>query len=321
MAVEAGTQLGRCLVHEYLGQGTLGAVYRAFAPNDGSVAVKVLPSLASAESRELFKGIAPRLEEVSHPNLLRVLDHGERDGVPYLIEEYVQGENLSDRFGRATVRPIAALSILRGVAAAVDHAHRNGLCHGDLKPSQVLLAEDGRAVLSDLGLAPMRPIRPQDHTPEYAAPELIRGGPFSPASDRYAFAAMAYQLLVDRLPFEGQAHAIFRAHLTTEPEAPSRANRVLSPAADPILLRGLAKDPSDRWPSCSEMVSALIAVLDCREPPGPRNGGSRVPWRPRWPYGGGAVEGSASSMTIKRAVCRTGVGGVWLALPLGQNSA
>ncbi len=289
MAVEAGTQLGRFVVQEYLGQGTLGTVYRAFAPGDGSVAVKVLPSLASAESRELFGGSAPRLEGISHPNLLRVLEHGERDGVPYLIEEYVEGENLGDRFRRSTVRPVAALSILRGVAAAVDHAHRTGLCHGDLKPSQVLLAGHGRAVLSDVGLAPMRPTRPQDHTAEYAAPELIRGGPFSPATDRYAFAAMAYELVVDRLPFEGQAHAIFLAHLTAEPEAPSRANRTLSPAADPILLRGLAKDPADRWQSCSEMVSALAAVLDYREPPGPRTGGSKVPWRPKWPYGGGAV--------------------------------
>src|SRR5215475_9599272 len=139
MAVEAGTRLGRFVVHEYVGQGTLGTVYRALDPEGRPVAVKVLQRLTEPESRERFRALAPRLVEVRHPALVAALEPGEYDGVPYLVVEHVEAVTLAERFRRATVNPTAALEILSGAAAGIDYAHARGLVHGNLKPAQFLL--------------------------------------------------------------------------------------------------------------------------------------------------------------------------------------
>jgi len=265
--VEAGTRVGSFVVHEYIGHGRLGAVYRAFEPTRGSVAVKVLYRLSDPVSRERFNDLASCLADVTHPNLLRILDHGVRDGIPYLIEEYIQGETLADRFRRHTMRRPAALHMLVGVAAGLDHAHRNGVLHGNLRPAQILLrADDEQPLVSDLGLTHLRKqqgmtIGGADGTAEYLAPEQIKGEAATAASDRYAFAVIAYQLLVDRAPFEGELDAVLDAHLTAQPRAPSQRNRALPVVLDAVMLRGLAKDQSTRWSTCAQMVNAIAAAL------------------------------------------------------------
>ena len=218
MAVEAGTRLGRFVVREYIGQGTLGIVYRADDPEVGAVAVKVLHRLADPESRDRFQEAAPRLLAVRHPGLVAALERGEHDEVPYLVQEHADAVTLAERFRRATMNPSAVMAILRGMAAAIDHAHAEGLVHGNLKPAQVLLTAGDRALVSDFGLAPLR--RPRlaglavgfrDGTPEYLAPEQVVGGEPTAATDRYAFAAIAYQLLVDRGRSHGPPHRLVRA--------------------------------------------------------------------------------------------------------------
>jgi serine/threonine-protein kinase len=280
MAVEAGTRLGRFVVHEYLGRGTLGTVYRALEPDAGSVVVKVLHRLAEPEMLARFEEAAPSLAGARHPNLVAVLEHGEHDGTPYLIEEFVQGETLAERYRQATMSPAAALALLRGVAAGIDHAHARGIVHGNLKPQQVLLRGDGRPVVTDFGLAPLR--RPHlegltvgvsDGTPEYLAPEQVAGSAPTAASDRYAFATIAYQLLVDRTPFEGEAQSVMDAQLDSEPLAPSQRNRALPAEADEVLLRGLAREPADRWPACAQLVDALALALGLAPEAGGSAGG------------------------------------------------
>jgi hypothetical protein len=268
MAVEAGTRLGRFVVHEYLGRGTLGTVYRALEPDAGSVVVKVLHRLAEPEVLARFEEAAPGLAGARHPNLVAVVEHGQHEGTPYLIEEFVQGETLAERFRQATMSPAAALALLRGVAAGLDHAHARGLVHGNLKPQQVLVRADGSPAVADFGLAPLRRPRLEgltvgvsDGTPEYLAPEQVAGRAPTAASDRYAFAAIAYLLLVDRTPFEGEAQSVMDAQLDSEPLAPSRRNRALPAEADEALLRGLAKEPADRWPACGQLVDALALAL------------------------------------------------------------
>ncbi len=267
MAVEAGTCVGPYVVHEYIGQGRLGSVYRALDPTAGSVAVKVLHRLSAPECRQSFDETAPRLVDVTHPNLPKVLAHGERDGIPYLVEEYVRGETLAERFQRAKLRRPAVLEVLGGVAEGLDHGHRCGLVHGNLRPAQVILrAADGQPVVTDLGLTAMRRsqglvIGASDGIAEYLAPEQVRGGEASEPSDRYALATIAYQLLVDGLPFEGELEAVLEAHLSAKPRAPSERNRSLPAALDEILLRGLAKDEGSRWPRGAEMVTAIALAL------------------------------------------------------------
>jgi serine/threonine-protein kinase len=267
MAVEAGTRLGRYLIHEYVGRGTLGPVYRACAPGEDPVAIKVLRDLVEPWAREQLLGLARRLEEPLHPNLVRVLDVGEHEGVPYLVVPYVPGGSLAARLETGRLTRSAALDVLRGVAAGVDHAHRAGLVHGALKPHQILL--DGeRPLVADLGVALLRWPRPDGVTvavPEgsaaYSAPELVTGGVPAAATDRYAFATIAYELLVGQTPFRGESHDVMRAQLDLEPPVPSSLEPGLRPSVDEALLRGLDRDPNARWPTCTQLVTELTVAL------------------------------------------------------------
>jgi serine/threonine-protein kinase len=262
MSVEAGSRLGQFLVHEYVGQGDLGRVYRAGEPNAGSVSIKMLRGLAEPELKQRFLRLAPRLVGLTHPNLARVLEFGEHSDGPYLVLQHVDGGSLADRMKNAAIDPSTALSTLRGVAAGIDHAHRAGLVHGDLKPEQVLMDLAGHPFVTDTGLAPLgwprrtgasRPVPPCEAA--YVAPELVRGGEPTAASDRYAFATIAYEVLVGRTPFRGKPKDVMSAQVHTDPPPPSGS--ALEPQAGDALLRGLAKDPAARWGSCTELVDAL----------------------------------------------------------------
>src|SRR4030088_2216698 len=117
VAVAAGTRLGRFVLHEYVGQSTLGSVYRAYDAELGPVTVGLLHRLADPASRARFRDAAPAIAGAGPPNLVRVLAHGEHQGVPSLAAAHVEGDTLAERFRRATVGPAAVLRILAGVAA------------------------------------------------------------------------------------------------------------------------------------------------------------------------------------------------------------
>lgn len=274
MAVEAGTRVGRFVIHEYLGQGDLGLLFRARGPNAGSVAVKVLRSLSDAEVRARFQVLARRLGGIRHPNLVSVLDFGEHDDAPYLVLEHVPGDSLAELLRTSSVSQPAALWVLRGIAAGVDHAHHSGLVHGALKPQQVVLDGDDHPLVTDFGLTPLRWPRPDGVTvvvPErnaaYTAPEVVTGGQPTASADRYAYATIAYELLTGRTPFLGEPHDVMNAQIDAEPAVPSSVNPALTPDLDAVLLRGLAKDPRARWQSCTEMVEALAQAVSPAGPP------------------------------------------------------
>jgi hypothetical protein len=282
MAVEAGTRIGRYLIHEYLGQGDLGVVYRACGPSAGSVAIKVLRGLAAAAAGDRFLLLARRLTNVRHPNVAAVLEYGEHNGEPYLIAQHVPNGSLADLLRTTTVGQAAAIWLLRGIAAGIDHAHRCGFVHGALKPPQILLDADDHPFLTDLALAPLRWPRPDgvsvvvpESNAAYAAPELVTGGEPTPAADRYAFAAIAYEVLAGRPPFEGEPHDVMNAQLDLSPPVPSSINPALSARTDDVLLRGLAKNARARWPTCTEMVEALAQSVSGR--PARETAGSWVP--------------------------------------------
>jgi eukaryotic-like serine/threonine-protein kinase len=268
MAVEAGTRVGRFVIHEYVGQGDLGLLFRARGPNGGSVGIKVLRSLSAPKVRARFQVLARRLGGIRHPNLASVLDFGEHDDAPYLVLQFVPGGSLSDLLRTSSISQPAALWVLRGIAAGIDHAHRSGLVHGALKPQQVVLDHHDHPLVTDFGLAPLRWPRPDgvtvvvsERNATYAAPELVTGGQPTAAADRYAFATMAYELLTGRAPFQGEPHDVMNAQLDAAPPAPSSVNPALTPELGRVLLRGLAKDPRARWQGCTEMVDALAEGL------------------------------------------------------------
>jgi hypothetical protein len=272
---EAGTRVGRFVIEEYLGQGNLGAVFRACASGTRPVAIKLLWGLARrSDERPRLAALVHRLGTLHHRHLVPVMDHGEQDGVPYLVQGFVNGAGLDQHLRTGALDPPAAVTLLRELADVIDHCHASGFVHGGLKPSQVILDRDGLPHLTDLGLAPLlwpcamgesRLLRAGSAA--YTAPELAAGGRPHPAADRYALAAIAYQLLSGRLPFEGDPHQVLKAQLDAAPPAPSEFRRALSAAVDEVLLCGLAKEQLARWPSCAEMVEALSAASTGRWTP------------------------------------------------------
>jgi serine/threonine-protein kinase len=276
VAIQSGSTIGGYQVHDLIGRGAMGSVYRGYhEPLDRIVAIKVLHSLAvDPTSAERFKREARAIAQLRHPNILSVFDFGEVDGVPFMVVEYMPGGSLAEAI-RPGDRPSGAdvVALLKGIAAGLDHAHGAGIVHRDVKPGNVLLSRDDSPVLADFGLAKMLEQASMSMsgfvagTPSYMAPEQANGHLVGPEADRYALAIMAYELLTGRLPFvaEGVLEVIY-LHVNAAPQAPSTVRPGLPEAVDSVLLTGLRKDPAQRWRSCTEMVDALAVALGLESP-------------------------------------------------------
>lgn len=267
----SGESFGRYRLEQLLGRGGMAEVYRGSDEKLGrAVAVKlILPHHAiHAEFRERFLREARLVAALEHPQILPIYDFGEQDGVPFLVMPYLAGGTLAARMLGLPfpLRQVAIWTLQ--LAAALDAAHRAGVLHRDVKPSNVLLAGDGRAVLADFGIA--KSLAATSHltsagavlgTPVYMAPELAKGDPASRASDLYALAVMVYELLAGQAPFGGEsALAILHRHATEPVPSIVAAQRELPLAIDAILGEALAKEPSARPPSCAAFAARLAAA-------------------------------------------------------------
>jgi serine/threonine protein kinase len=275
--IAPGTKLGQYEVQDFIGQGAMGLVFRAYHVQlERTGAVKVLQGLAPGpDATARFRHEAQAIAQMRHPNIVNVYDFGEHDGVPYMIIEYVPGGSLATRLSRGPLDTPTALKYLRGIAAGLDHAHGLGIVHRDVKPANVLLEKDDTPVLADFGLAKLLQgsslksmTGVTTGTPAYMAPEQVTGTRVGPAADRYALATMAYEMLTGVIPFDGEGlMELLYAHVHREPVPPSARNHKLGPRVDAVIMRGLAKDPAARWESCTAMVDALSAALMQRPEP------------------------------------------------------
>jgi serine/threonine protein kinase len=273
MAIQTGTRIGEYEVQECVGRGAMGIVYRAFHRGiNRPVAVKMLHVVgADPAAVSSFRREALATAQMRHPNILQLYDFGEVDGTPYMIVEFVPGGSLADRL-RAwdpIPDPAVSLSLLTGIASALDYAHQRGVVHRDVKPANVLMDVNGNPILADFGIAKilqsgsLTTLGVTKGTPSYMAPEQVAGEAIGPAADRYALAILAYRMLCGRLPFESESVLdVIYAQVNQPPPPPSSFNPKLGPAVDAVLLRGLAKHPQERWRTCWEMVSALQQALD-----------------------------------------------------------
>ncbi len=279
-------QVGRYALLERIGAGTMGEVWKASDPTIGRVvAVKLLrcpDGLDSARREEWERRFlleARAAGRLAHPGIVAIHDAGQADdGRPFIVMEYVEGRSL-DEYLKRGVRPEPArvLDWAAQVADALDHAHRQGIVHRDVKPANILVDREGRARLADFGIARLAD---SDLTregaflgsPAYAAPEQIRGLPVDGRTDLFSLGAVAYTLLTGSRPFEGNdlaslAYSI--CHL--EPTPPNRWRPDLPPAIQAVVLKALAKDPARRHRFGSELAGELRAAASLARENG-RNG-------------------------------------------------
>lgn len=255
------SRVGDYTLEQELGRGATGAVWRATASDGRVVAIKLLDAALAGdeEYRARFVREARVAQAIRDPHLVRILEASSDAGRPFLVLEYVGGGSLAARLAHGPLGLEQTLGVVADVGAALDALHRGGIVHRDVKPSNVMLREDGSAALTDFGLAKGAAYtvltRPgQVHgTLDYLAPELIRGGEATPASDVYALGCVAFECLAGRPPFADRSlFGVGRAHLEDEPPDPPT-----SPEVAWVLLRALEKDPSAR-PATGTMYAHLL---------------------------------------------------------------
>ena len=259
---------------EPIAQGGMGEVYRAQDSHLArTVAVKVLSERFADDEgirgRFTREGLAAaRLSKA--PNTITIFDVGEHEGRPYIVMEYLAGGSLADRLRRDGAQPLGrALDWLRQTAAALDAAHASGIVHRDVKPANLLLDDDDCVKVADFGVASAADLASFTEagtvigTAGYLAPEQARGETATPASDRYALAVVAFELLTGTRPFEQDSPtAEAMAHIRAPIPPASAHNPELPREVDDVLAHGLAKQPEDRFESCSDFVHALRDALD-----------------------------------------------------------
>jgi eukaryotic-like serine/threonine-protein kinase len=259
---------------ELIARGGMGEVFRAEdADLERIVAVKLLSEhyADNEATRGRFTREALAAARLSNaPSTVTIFDVGEHGGRPYIVMEYLPGGSLADRLKARGAQPVGrTLEWLGQAAAALDAAHRGGIVHRDVKPANLLLDEDGRVKVADFGVASAAGLGSFTEagtvvgTAGYLAPEQARGERALPASDLYALAVVAYELLTGARPFEREsATAEALAHVSAPIPPASAANPDLPREVDDVLARGLAKDPAHRYPSGAELVAALRDAVD-----------------------------------------------------------
>jgi hypothetical protein len=250
---------------EMLGRGGMASVYKAERRGELSALKRPLASfLDDSEFLERFLREAEIGRTLNHPNIVRILERGDVEGVPYFSMELVPGETLQAFVRRGAAAPRPAASIVAQVAEALDFAHSKGVVHRDLKPSNIMLLPDGAAKVMDFGIARARRFDGLTATgaflgtPDYVAPEMIEGRGIDPRSDLYSLGVVLFELLTGQRPFTGDSpFAILKKHCVEEPPPPSRLRAAVPPELDAIVLRLLSKEPEGRPASAEDLVVEL----------------------------------------------------------------
>jgi hypothetical protein len=254
-----------------LGRGGMASVYKAERRGEVSALKRPLPAfMDEPEFLERFQREAEIGRTLHHPNIVRILERGAVEGVPYFTMELVAGETLAAHLRHAgALDPRLATGIVVQVAEALDYAHLKGVIHRDLKPSNVMVLEDGTAKVMDYGIARARRFEGLTLTgaflgsPEYVAPEAIEGQVIDARSDLYSLGVIFYEALTGRRPFTAETpFGVLRKHLTDDPAPPSQHRPGLPAELERIVLRLLDKHAEKRHAGAEELVRELRDFLN-----------------------------------------------------------
>jgi serine/threonine protein kinase len=258
-----------------IGRGGMGLVYKAYDERlKRNVALKLIaPELAADRRwRERFLKESELAASLEHPNVVPIHIAGEAHGQLVLAMRYISGSDLKTMLAQQRVlEPSRALSLCAQVADALDAAHERGIVHRDVKPSNVLLDEGGHCYLADFGLT-RRVVDQTDGvvsavpsfgTPAYASPEEIRGEDIGGRADQYSLACLLFECLVGRPPYGGATEfATLYAHLEEAPPSAAALRPQLAAEIDAVFVRALAKEPAERFATCTEFVQAAQLALE-----------------------------------------------------------
>jgi serine/threonine-protein kinase len=261
-----GTPFGRYTLVDLLGRGGMGEVWRAHdSVTERVVAIKMLPPQFTGDAtfQQRFRREALAAARLNSPHVIPIYDFGEVDGRLYVSMRLIDGRDLHAVIADGPLAPSRAVRIIEQVAKALHAAHKVGLVHRDVKPSNVLIDEDDFAYLIDFGIA-----RATDDTRltstggtigtlAYMAPERLGDNPDEDArADIYALACVLYECLTGSQPFPGSVERILLAHLQTPPPRPSTTQADVPATLDAVIATGMAKDPDHRYPTTIELATA-----------------------------------------------------------------
>lgn len=270
-----GSRLGAYTLLEAIGEGGMATVYRAVQDKVGrDVAVKVIGShiLKDPTALERFQREAQVIARLEHPHILPVYDYDLTTDPPFIVMRYLPTGSLKDILQREWL-PADELAVLfRQIASALDYAHRQGIVHRDVKPSNILVDGEGNAFLVDFGLARMVESAQSTGitasgdtigTPDYMSPEQVMGMPIDGRSDIYGLGVMLFEMLTGQTPFAADTPiAVVFKHVQEPVPSVRTINPALPEAVDEVIGRAMAKKPDSRYQTCLEMHQALCSALD-----------------------------------------------------------
>lgn len=262
---------GRYRIAEQLGAGGMAQVFRAEDLDLGrSVAIKVLSSRYARDPQfvDRFRREASAAAKLNHPNIVQVFDRGEAKGTYYIVMEYLPGPDLKDIIRRrGAIGPDETIEAGLQILSALAVAHRNHVIHRDIKPQNVIMAEDGLLKVTDFGIAQagsdadLTEVGSVIGTAQYLSPEQAQGGEITGASDCYSVGIVLYEMLTGRVPFDGERPVAVAMKQVHEPPVPPT---VFEPGTPPelekVVLKAMAKRPADRYRSAEEFSAALMDV-------------------------------------------------------------
>ncbi|MGV9826128.1 protein kinase domain-containing protein [Gordonia sp. NPDC003429] len=283
-----GQQLGPYRIGKLLGRGGMGEVYEAYdTTKERTVALKLLPPqyIQSAEFRDRFERESRTAARLSDPHIIPIHDFGEIDGLLFIDMRLVDGRDLRAVLADGPLDPARAVALLSQIAGALDAAHRNGLVHRDVKPDNILVDGEDFAYLVDFGIAhgTTDPRYTMVGTAlgslAYMAPERFDDAPAGPPADIYSLACVLYESITGHTPFESNSdQALMTSHITKPP--PTTGGPL-----DPVIAKGMAKNPAERYSGAREMMRAAAAALSAPTTPmrGPAPGLAPRPGPPATP--------------------------------------
>jgi serine/threonine protein kinase len=265
--------VGRYEILEIIGTGATGRVARAHDPMIGRlVAIKLFAKeLAQGAARQRFLQEARVVGQLSHPSIMTLHDMGidEPTQTPYLVMEYLEGLPLDRMLEKGSLPFPKACAWVAEIACALGVAHRKGVIHGDVKPANVLITNDGRVKLMDFGMARLAShdtgASPLLGTPAYWCPEQILGKPQDSRSDLFSLGVVLYEMVTGKRPFDADSlQGICGRVLSSTPLPASHANPSVPASFDGIIVRCLAKDPAARYATAEILAEELYPLARCK---------------------------------------------------------